>query len=182
MGVKPGTVLFLVGPPGVGKTTLARALLERTDPNLHRYTSTRPKWTIVPGLVVPRLVLAGHYVGGKFDGADTVPYNGVGEAIEDWGKKFALSPLTVLDGDRFSHEKAMVAFVSLGARAKVALLDGPDTLLFERRHKRGATQNAAWLKGRETKCRKFAKLDGALFLDATEPTSTLVTRLENWLS
>jgi hypothetical protein len=157
-------VLWVVGPPGAGKTTLVRALLDAADPRGQRYTTAGPKWTVVPG----RLTLAGHYVGGTFDGADTVPYNGVEPALRDWAASVVLqNPLTVLDGDRFSHGSALrffdrgdlQAFVRDGpdVRTAAVLLTAPSRVLAERRAERGSKQNPAWVLGRETKARRFAE-------------------------
>jgi GTPase SAR1 family protein len=102
-------VLWVVGPPGAGKTSLVRALMDHLDPGQTRYLVDKPKWTVAPGL----FAAAGHYTGSTFDGADTVPYNGVAAALSSWADGSAFGtpcgptpPLTILDGDRFSHETA----------------------------------------------------------------------------
>jgi len=144
------TVLWLVGTPGVGKTTLARRLLEplsRLNP--------KPKWTIGQ-----RIVAAGHYAGGPFDGADTVPYNGAAEALNFWTTHLAMrAELTLFDGDRFSNALPVSFFRSLpyapNIRLVCALLTLPPEEAQARRDTRGSKQNASWVKGRETKSRRF---------------------------
>jgi len=139
-------IVFLVGAPGVGKTTLARQLI---GPDA--YLVPKPKWT------VGKIVAAGHYNGGTFDGADTVPYNGVEDCLRFWEQQLEGKD-TLFDGDRFSHEK-----VVKWAREKTLLVKCiylhalPDTLA-ARRKQRGSNQNETWLKGRMTKAANFQNL------------------------
>jgi hypothetical protein len=88
-------VLFILGSPGVGKTSLARRLLWSggREPTL----LYRPKWTFTDTVCA-----AGHYKGELFDGADTIPYNGSKEVLEWWSYQFIHWPLTIFDGDRMS--------------------------------------------------------------------------------
>lgn len=142
------TVLWLVGEPGAGKTTLAREFLEPE----HKL-NPKPKWT-----VGPTVVHAGHYTGAKFDGADTVPYNGANDALGFWREMLAKNAmLTVLDGDRFSNATALEFFKSYIFRPRLVCvhLSLPDGVGGARRLARGSEQNETWVKGRVTKARNF---------------------------
>lgn len=140
--------VFIVGAPGCGKTTLVRALI---DLRWATY-SNNPKWT-----VSGRTAAAGHYVGGLFDGADTVPYNGAAKAVEYWRARVApFVDLTIFDGDRFSDEKSKLAIAAGASRCFCVHLICSDAALAERRVKRGSAQNETWAKGRATKADRFA--------------------------
>jgi hypothetical protein len=144
-------VLWVVGPPGAGKTTFVRTLIGGVDrPDL--YLIPKPKWTVCDDLCA-----AGHYTGSTFDGADTVPYNGVQEALTYWGTHLSKKPLTILDGDRFSHAASVAFFRGKAKRAVLYLIAKEDTLA-ARRKARGSTQDPTWMKGRATKAGRFADL------------------------
>ena len=173
------TILWLVGAPGVGKTTLARRfipLLSRVHPS--------PKWTVGRGVVA-----AGHYTGGTFDGADTVPYNGVKVALTFWQATLALQAnLTLLDGDRFSSAGVLQFFRELpfGAslRCACAYLALPVEVAEARRQARGGGQNPAWVKGRQTKSLRFFEMfpeEARVSLDARMSSEALAVRLKSFL-
>jgi hypothetical protein len=168
-------VLFVVGEPGVGKTTLVRRLLEPDS-----YLVQRPKWTV--GATV---CAAGHYTGDKFDGADTVPYNGVLEALTFWSAELKDKRLTIFDGDRFSNASAVSALrsASPGLDARCVLIAADPDVVAARRVARGSNQNAAWVKGRRTKSLRFAHtFEKRLILDATKLVDDLETELRGFLS
>jgi hypothetical protein len=183
-------VLFLVGPPGAGKTAAARALLHRVDPVGAFFMIPKPKWTVVPGDGVCPLALAGHYDGTTFEGADTVPYNGVAAALDWWGNRAdfpTLVPaLTIFDGDRFSNGPVRAFFE---ARAGVLTLcahlstEDPAETVRRREARSAVQQNASWVKGRETKAARFAEAFGArgsrFFTDGRTPT-TVADELTSW--
>ncbi len=179
------TVLYLVGPPGVGKTTLVRSLLglpASGELPLGGYYSTNPKWTVLADACA-----AGIYDGGLFDGADTIPAPRYQAALDFWASTLAPhKKLTVLDGDRFSHAKAL-AFLAERARVIVAHLTAPEEVHAARRAARGTKQDPSWVKGRVTKAANFVALaqkagHPVATLDATRPTKDLTTALREALA
>jgi hypothetical protein len=175
-------VLWVVGEPGLGKTTLIRGLLNKLDPHGSRSFFVKPKWTIVPG----KLALAGHYTGGPFDGADTIPYNGAQAALDYWAATSELHtcPLTILDGDRLSHAGALT-FFSNGPKVVqcvVTHLIAVPTLGAARRVARGSKQPDSWVKSRATKATRFADLfDKRLTLNAAHEPDVMLDGFCTWL-
>jgi hypothetical protein len=158
------TVLWLVGEPGTGKTTLARELLGPIDGFYEK-----PKWTlagvspIASGVGPHGVAAAGHYKGTPFDGADTVPYSGAAECLETWRDLLAgRVQLTLFDGDRFSTGPTLDFFRShaKGHRLKCVHLGDPEVAERYRSNRELAhklkPQAAAFVKGRRTKASNFA--------------------------
>jgi hypothetical protein len=166
------TVAWIVGEPGIGKTTAIRELIDSTKGVLFY---EKPKWTSADGIV-----LAGHYKGDKFDGADTIPYNGAFAALEFWRDHFVAgaATLTVFDGDRFANKNCLAAVRSMvmghECVLKCVLLSG--SCGPERRAQRGTTQNESWVKGSKTKAynfyRNFSTLDSKIVqVDGLAPSA-----------
>jgi len=168
-------VLFVLGPPGVGKTSAVRHLLE---PN--SVLVENPKWT-----VGNKVVAAGHYKGHAFDGADTVPYNGVHDALMYWENFFLDHKLTILDGDRFSYPNAREFFLSRAEMVCAVLLRADDDNLARRRHERGSHQNQSyqsWLKGRATKSERFYNIfNVGRIINANHGVASVVGDMKSFL-
>ncbi len=147
-----GTVLWIVGEPGIGKTTLARVLIDRLTNSQERSSIEilRPKWT----LFAESVAAAGHWRGDKFDGADTLPISDIKPAMEYWKEHLSSYLLTLLDGDKLSNAGA-VAFVRPIAKRTLCVLLYDEETATKRRIQRGTTQNATWVKGRRTKAERF---------------------------
>lgn len=173
-------ILWVVGEPGVGKTTLVKGLLESNSTIV-----SKPKWT-----VGPTVCAGGHYTGATFDGADTVPYNGVGKALDFWSEFLAQRcTLTIFDGDRFSNAKVVRYFdnrnVLLSCPPTVlrcVLLFADEEEVHRRRLRRGSNQNPSWVKGRKTKSARFAEtFERRLELNAGQSPEDLLAIVRPWL-
>jgi len=149
------TAIFVVGPPGVGKTSAVREILGEGYTNFTHPDTSKVKWC----LNAP-WVFAGHYGVGTFDGADTVPNDGWIPCMEWWEKEVLAHPelysYTLFDGDRFSHANCQKFLEDRGVRVLCAHLTASDEVMVARRAERGSNQNAVWLKGRVSKARNFA--------------------------
>lgn len=145
-------VVWIIGEPGVGKTTVVRELLGPTPSR-----NMKPKWSLVHRGI--GIVAAGHYKGEAFDGADTVPYNGVADALDFWLDNYSGSELTIFDGDRFSHQKVVDFFKLRVPEHKLVCVQVLSARVELQRQARfavtGKNQNATWLKGRATKVKNF---------------------------
>lgn len=162
------TVLWVVGAPGVGKTTAVRALLVPFE----RTIIKSPKWTLAGPIAA-----AGHYTGETFDGADTVPYNGAADCLAAWKNLLRKkAKLTVFDGDRFSNKASLEFFQNLHTKPLIvcAYIKASGDTLQKRRDARGSNQNATWLKGRATKAERFAGLFTNIIEIDGERSSTMV--------
>lgn len=160
-------ILYVLGPPGVGKTTLVRQLLfDPLRPSVKTITELPdPKWTTVDG----RICAAGSYTGHMFDGADRVPYRGASPALDFWAANYRDSyELTIFDGQRFSTKNSLGWLrASAPDHAIIGVhLIATSKVLDDRRAARGTTQNPAWMKGAATTAARFAAMIGAMQIAA----------------
>ena len=178
--------LFIVGEPGIGKTSLVRALIAgRTLTEIaERFTTAERtnapvKWMLAGS----DLVLAGHYVGETFDGADGCDRD-TSAHLAFWEAHYAhAGRTTVFDGDRFSIAKVKER-LSRSATLRVVHLRGSEDLAAARRLKRGTTQSEPFVRNKRTKAANFSASFAPherLELDAEEPADILLGKLLAWL-
>lgn len=176
-------IAYLLGVAGTGKTTLIKAL---TDQWQYRQLLNRPMahqhW-IAPEL--GRVVTLGkpHAV---FGGTDTLSFT----AIEQVDNLFtALGKhqvgLVIGEGDRFANQR----FIDTARRHATTLvfyLTAPNDVLDERRRNRAQQhglkqQDAKWITGRLNKHHRLAKANNAIYLNATQPPTTMAQQVLDYL-
>lgn len=144
--------IWIVGEPGVGKTTLVRNWLNGLKLTVRE---ERPKHELYRNGSV---FVAGHYVGGKFDGADTLPISDIKPLRELWRTKYSSCAISIFDGDKFGSAASMEMARSENAQCQVILLVAGSAFVAARRAARGTVQNGTWVAGRKTKSANFASL------------------------
>ncbi|HJV96469.1 MAG TPA: P-loop-containing protein [Albitalea sp.] len=181
--------LFIVGEPGVGKTTLVRGLLganARGELPIDSSLVPKPKWTLV-NTRLGNIAAAGHYTGAPFDGGDSVPYNGVAEALNYVAERKGELSLVVFDGDRFSNSGVQATLRLLDFELACVRIDLPSEQAEQRRKARAEAavaklQNESWVKGRRTKSQRFSEtFEDLIVLDGSRASAELLDDLYEFL-
>ena len=141
--------LYIIGPPGVGKSTLTRGLIGKADtcdaitwkiPEMHH---TTPRGTVVE-------------FGRErdpFRGTDTLAMNAITYAEQIVENE--VHPLMLCEGDRLACDRFFDA-VSRHYSLTLVHVDAEPEELQARRAGRGTNQDEKWIKGRTTKAERLA--------------------------
>lgn len=140
-------IVWLVGEPGIGKTTIAKKLLESYGPRGHEYQC--PKWTLF-GPVAG----AGHWRGSKFDGTDTLPISDIKLALPFFVNVLPESKIAILDGDKLASQSAIQFATEVECKLMCFHFIGEQTAK-RQRAARATHQHEHWVAGRRTKAQNF---------------------------
>jgi len=155
--------LYIIGEPGAGKSTLVDRLTaglgyeEAMQPFAHRRYDCGV-------LEIGRRREA-------FAGTDALSLS-VQPTVVTFIE--GIRPAMLLaEGDRLANPGFFVALYDFGYRLHIYELYGP-SVAAEQRAYRGSTQDATWLKSRQTKVRRLAERFGAIRLPAGAPLADLI--------
>lgn len=174
MTCEPGKLaVYVIGPPGVGKTTLVDALLTRLGAR-ERVQVEAP----VPHVLHPPTdwVEVGRWRP-AFGGTDALGYAIMPKAVA-WVTGERRPRLLIGEGDRLASDRFFDALTAGYEELLVIHLAGVD-VAWERAQARAASlgrppQNEGWWKGRATKAQRLAGRYAGLELDASLNISHLV--------
>jgi hypothetical protein len=152
VGPHAHTLVYLIGAPGAGKTTLMQALVAKCQP----YRALRPfGFTVLACPDKSEAAMLGITREGGFSGTDALSMS-VQPKVEDW-MRTAPYELVLGEGDRLGNVKFLSAMLNLNWRVNVAHLIASPDLLDIRCAERGSNQSATWRSGRATKVRRVGE-------------------------
>lgn len=149
--------VYVVGPPGVGKSTFTRLLLARYD----KLAEVRLKGQLWGIPLIKDGQMAGVELGrhrATFSGTDALGMAVNPDAVS-WLKHSAGVPdmeLVIAEGARLANASFFEAMQSRAERFIVFRLDAEDKVLDARCAARGSQQNSSWRKGARTRAARAA--------------------------
>lgn len=180
-------MLYIIGEPGVGKTTLVRRLVKGVPSSVH--TVPYVSWTSYGD---EKVIQLGHDRGvfGGTDALGMAAQKHVLEWLRSWGVDNEGNNYSAADcryflaeGDRLANAKFFDAVRAMGFDLQVVVLALEPEELQARRNTRnariGKSQDDRWLKTRATKVRNLAG-QASLVLDASQPTKELAKELRRY--
>jgi thymidylate kinase len=176
-------LIYLLGVAGTGKTTLINTLTQRWQ---YRQLIDKPiahqHWLDTD---IGRIVTLGkpHAV---FGGTDTLSFTAI-EQVNNLLSGLAKRnvALVIGEGDRFANQR-FIDTAQQHATTLVFYLTAPNDVLDQRRRDRAQQhglkqQDAKWITGRLSKHHRLAKANNAIYLNATQPTTTLAQQVLDYL-
>lgn len=165
-------LVYLIGDPGVGKTTLMRGLIDR----LATTTSLR-EHPLAHEVLWQGGTLVGAHLGRPrdwFGGTDALAMS-IQPVAEGWlaGHPF---PLVLGEGDRLGNGKFFQAMRTAGVDLQVVHAHCPADVAEARRLERGSRYHDGWLAGRLTKVTRLAA-QADVTVDTSQPLSDAVVGL-----
>jgi hypothetical protein len=148
-------VLYIIGPPAVGKSAVMEALVGGRPGTIDMFHTLPVPHVQYGSPLLGRGPVAqlGSYAHGQFPGTDSLAMNIMPKMIA-WLKDCEYN-LLLGEGDRLASDIFFRTAADNG-RLWVVNLFAPPEVLAARRLARPGTQNAAWVRGRETKCERLA--------------------------